>query len=96
MASKVTKTQKLLNAMKRRKSGFTPTEAVSFLLGFRYEPKLDGSGKYNALLYGTRDRAGILERFCKRTAEGKYRVVKAVAPPFTVARKTAETGLSTF
>lgn len=87
--ARVTKTEKLLKAIARRKNGMTRKEMVTFLLkgsGLTYEPTLD-SNRYNATLYGTSTRYGILERFCSKTSDGKYKVIRPIAAPFTTTRR---------
>lgn len=91
MAKKAkTKTEKLLKAIEKS-NGMTRKEMVTFLLGLdngEYIPNAD-RGTYNATLYGTSSRKGILERFCKVDRKGSYpiyRVKKSYSSPFTVAR----------
>jgi len=70
----------------------THKEIVQFLLDLR-----DGFGNtefnhekhgdfWNAQLYGTRDRTGILEKFCTKNLMDKYVVKKHISAPFTVKR----------
>ena len=85
-----TKTEKLLKAIER-KGSMSRKDMVSFLLKLndRVYHSLDNRDTYNALLYGTTHRKGILERFCKADRSGTYPVYyirKAYSAPFTVAR----------
>lgn len=91
MAKKAkTKTEKLLKAIEKR-GGMTRKQMVQFLLGLdncQYIPNED-RGTYNATLYGTSSRKGILERFCKADRSGSYpvyKVKKTYNSPFTVSR----------
>lgn len=84
-----TKTEKLLLHMKKT-GGMTRKQMVEFLLkleGYKYESYDDST--YNSTLYGTTDRKGILERFCKADRSGPtpvYKVTKKIRAPFTTAR----------
>lgn len=89
MTKRLTKTEKLLKAIDR-KGGMTRKEMVSFLLGLsgqEYEANYD-RGTYNALLYGTSDRAGILERFCDKDTTERFPVytLRNTSGPFTQSR----------
>jgi len=90
MTRKMSVTEKLLKEIKNRK-GMTRKDMVEFLVGLNgyvyraYEDR----GNYNALLYGTSERAGVLERFCDRTEKGSkvvYTVRNPERGPFTVSR----------
>jgi len=41
---------------------------------------------YDYSLYGTGDRVGILERFCRQNKDGRYQTVRKVQAPFTPLR----------
>lgn len=95
MARKPTpKLQKLLNEIKRRGS-MTRKEMVEFLIpGNDYTPNRD-RGTYNAQLYGTRDREGIIERFLRQRKDGSYSVRRKIQGPFTPVRETPRSSEST-
>ncbi len=41
---------------------------------------------YDFSLYGTPDKVGVLERFCRRNNDGRYQTIRKVTAPFTPAR----------
>lgn len=91
---RTTKTEKLLRAIKRAgDDGMTRKQMVKFLLklsGREYRGTLNRD-TYNALLYGTSDRQGILERFCDATLNDddrtSYVIAAPIKAPFTPRRE---------
>lgn len=91
--TRTTKLEKTLNEIKRR-GGLAPREIVTFLLQLQglgkksanAERQSRRTGQYNAVLYGTFEREGILERFCRKGKDGKFRVTKKIQGPFTPVR----------
>lgn len=92
----MTKSEMLLNEIKRR-GGMTRKEMVEYLLDIRNRnaqwwerrsyDSYEHRDTYNATLYGTSDRTGILENFCRKNKKtGKYKVVRKISAPFTTAR----------
>lgn len=88
----MTKSERLLREIKIRGS-MTHGEIVQFLLDLRdgfgnteYDYEVHGSN-WNALLYGTKERTGLLERFCDQNEDGSYSVVRKISAPFTKARR---------
>lgn len=49
-------------------------------------PYTQGYDYYNSSLYGTTKRQGMLERFCKKTKDGKWKASKKAHAPFTPVR----------
>jgi len=89
----ITKSERLLREIKLRK-GMTHGECVQFLLDLRdgfgntvYDSNKD-QGLYSALLYGTRNRTGLFEKYCEQDSEGRYHVVRTITGPFTEGRRT--------
>jgi len=84
-----TKCARLLYEMERR-GGMTSAEIQQFIyemnngMGKRYCHKKD---QWGYLLYGNRERTGILERFCEKNFLGEYYVVREIYPPFTTKRR---------
>lgn len=44
------------------------------------------TGLFDFSLYGTNDRVGVLERFCRRNNDGRYQTVRKVKGPFNPVR----------
>lgn len=87
MARKPTsRVEKLLNRM--RKTPMTRKQMVEFLLGGKENYLETDRGTFNATLYGTRDREGILERYTRQLKDGSYKTVRPVKGPFTRQRAT--------
>lgn len=93
--TKTTKTEKLLNEIEK-KGGMTPQEARAFVLslqpyvGKKYakdELRYRANGYYNAQLFGTNQREGLVGRFLKQKTDGTLvRTKKAATGPFYPAR----------
>ena len=86
----MTRTERLLREMKTRRT-MSHNDIVQYLLDMRYGfDRMDAAewpGYWNAQLYGTRDRTGVLERFCEQDDAGSYQVVRKISGPFTTYRK---------
>lgn len=41
---------------------------------------------YDFSLYGTGEKVGLLERFCRQNTDGRYQTVRKVRAPFTPVR----------
>ena len=90
--TKTTNTEKLLNRL--RTKPMTRKEIVKYLLQLNgqgaksYNDSDSNRGLYSALLYGTTERTGILERFCSKDFSGKWYVPKycTINAPFTTRR----------
>ena len=96
----ITKTERLLREMRRvveeREYGMAHKEIIQFILDMR-----DGIGNteydynyhgdlWNAQLYGTRDRTGVLENFCTQSVTGRYKVTRNIRGPFTTKRSDTD------
>lgn len=91
---RIPKTEKLLREIRRRGS-MTHAQMTSFIAGTMGGKRLlrtygirTGS-LWNAQLYGTRDRVGILERFCTQDLDtGEYsRNSQRVKRPYYIKRE---------
>jgi len=86
----MTRTERLLREMKTR-GGMTRKEITQYLLDLKYgvdmQDASDWPGYWNAQLYGTPARTGVLDVFCEQSDDGVYTVVRKVAAPFTSVRK---------
>ena len=81
---KMTKCEKLLRIMQKKKNGMTVMEMRTFLAGGKKNlKKLKSPTSYaNSTLFPTRDCDGLLWRFCSDQGTGRYRVVEKIKPPF--------------
>jgi hypothetical protein len=79
--ARMTKTERLLREVKRR-GGMTHNEITTYLAGGRNRVVRDGMitrDYWNAQLFGTRVRLGLVGRFLKVRKNGMY--VVAARPP---------------
>jgi len=89
----MTKTERLLREM-RHTGGMTFGEMVQFVLDMQYgfgNETYDSTrdrGVWGATLFGTRDRVGVLERYCEQdNTTGKYHVVRKIVGPYCPRRR---------
>jgi hypothetical protein len=103
MAKRKTITERLLNEVEKR-GGMTPQEFRATALYFAKRPYCEtrkdatyelrqyrASGYYDAQLYGTRDRLGLVGRYLRQKKDGTLvRTAKPATGPFYPFRKDAE------
>lgn len=87
----MTKSERLLREIKVR-NGMTHKEVVQFLLDTTYGQgtylyNKDCRGYWSHSLYGDRHRYGLLEKYCEKNKNGKYKVVRKISGPFCTARR---------
>jgi hypothetical protein len=94
---RIPKTEKLLREIERR-GEMTHVQMIGFIAGMMGgKRKLKSHGVrtgslWNAQLYGTSDRVGILERFCGQDIDTRkyFRNGKKVRRPYYIRRKGTE------
>ena len=88
MTNRTPKFETLLKAMASRP--MNRKEITNFLIArsggrLSYETAYD---YWNSNLYGTQERVGILEWFCRQNRDGRYQTVRKVEGPFNPSRYT--------
>ncbi len=86
--TRMTKMEKLLNKIKEE-GGMTHEDIVRFLLkssGNQYNPTT--RSWFDSNLYGTKTREGVLERFCRKLRNGKWKMKAGITieAPFSPRR----------
>ena len=85
MATRTPKYASLLKALATRPMNYTE---IQNWLASRSGGVADATemGLHNFSLYGTENRVGILERFCRQNNDGRYQTVRKVEGPFSPVR----------
>jgi hypothetical protein len=85
MSNRTTKFEKLLKVLASRPMNYTEIRnwLASRSAGFR---AFEDTKLYDLALYGTANRVGLLERFCRKNSDGRWQTVRKVEAPFTPVR----------
>lgn len=85
MATRTPKFEALLKTMATRPMNYTEIKnwLASRSGGQSYSEE---TGLFDYGLYGTGNRVGILERFCRKNNDGRWQTVRKVSAPYTPVR----------
>lgn len=86
MTARTTKFEALLKALASRPMSYTEIRRWLASRSGAAHLSFDETRLYDFSLYGTPEKVGLLERFCRRNNDGRFQTVRKVEAPFTPIR----------